>query len=130
MRENLLSGLVSVYVDRHHAISAGKAQASSVPGESLVLAGTSLANSLSSREPELRVKDEAISTQYKMFCRLCPVCPCVTPILGKRKIRFLLSHIDGCSYYLHGSSNFVRCRVNTETGEALVLHQRAQNLHR
>lgn len=31
---------------------------------------------------------------------------------------------------LHGSSDFVRCRVNTETGEALVLHQRAQSLCR
>lgn len=49
---NLSLALVSGYVDGHHAIFVGKAQASTVPGESLVL-GSSLANSLSSQEPNL-----------------------------------------------------------------------------
>lgn len=48
---NLSLGLVSGYIDGHHAIFAGKAQASTVPGESLGLAGSSLANSLSTWEP-------------------------------------------------------------------------------
>lgn len=48
MRGNLSRGLVSV--DGHHTIFAGKAQACAVPGGSLLLAGTSLANSLPSWE--------------------------------------------------------------------------------
>lgn len=48
---NLSLGLVSGYIDGHHAIFAGKAQAPTVPGESQVLVGSSLANSFSSREP-------------------------------------------------------------------------------
>lgn len=48
---NLSLALVSGYVDGHRAIFAEKAPASTVPGESLVLVGSALANSLSSWEP-------------------------------------------------------------------------------
>lgn len=48
-----------------------------------------------------------------MFRKLCPVCPCVTPILRKRKLRFLLRHINSCNDYLQGSSN---CEVQGKHG--------------
>lgn len=127
MRGNSSRGLVSG--DGHHAVVAGKAQACAVPGESLVLAGTSLANSLflGALTPSRTWSNQ--HTVQNVLQTLPSLSLCHTHF-GEKKPRLLLSHRNVCNYYLHGRSNFVKCGVNRETGEALVLHQRAQSLRR